>query len=1128
MRLVREKNIVYRIISVCLVFTLVFSSFAPTAALAARSRAGGGKISKPDWGNVAKNVGITVGTVVISSGLSSAWNTAAPVNQSAGFLGKLGTDIANIPTTIGNLLTNTVGNSKLIAQGITTTPWAAAFSSLTSLETVAPTMIKGYSIYTAGTQVSRMTGMMGSYYQWSPRTTFILSNIGLGMTAGFLNPQGALSETFSKTAPFTSQMAKGMLVAGFAGYATGATIFSIDGDKIKQGKSPGTGAQIAGMGAGMLATEFGRTVLNPATYNTAVKQVKLQPQSIKYAPDYEFGEGAYVAKNENGGLDPSNILTPEKLQELKDTPGVTIKGLGSGELEISGPALKDIERMAGVTTSFKPAVDKYDEVYAQKHPGQGLLKDQEASFETLKDLLGSDRASVSAGNDGNVRIVVAGGKENPPLEFNLTGEEYNFVSNAGPGLERDTYIMPTGQPPTGSQIAARILVDPFVKTLDQWPIIAARALSLNAYKKVASSEEHSKWAPLASEVVFSATVPLFESAANIWGLKPSLMFNMDKYLGYLPESKYQQQAFFKNAEIQRIAKATAKLPPDATDKQIKAMLAELKLAPEQDKILEEFKEVKNKIELQEQKVFDHKEQTRVLSNLIAGKINKRFSEEADAFKVFQGIGGSRPEVFWHSVWNTARYDLPLSLLSGSIQVGLNRGIKDDDFSGALSGVALSGLARGLAWNLYSQYSHALAIKGINDRKANPYQIAAELTLQEPAAIMVERLAGHLPPLDSREVVIAERLFSGSGEQGKNIKPEEVKSAIAALDLFLPGEEAPLSLDSQTSLEDIKKSFSDRLTRLNEDKEIQTKSAENALAWYLLKYKGFERLYSNFDSIKESVGVREVGEGEQGFTIAPNIELGPDDKGIIRTGWASPLNKLRVDTNTYFKPQDKNKKAMPVGDRLEVRQDLTIYQGQVNITGAATYNGQRGEVHYLPAVPGLSQTMMGSLSQGLFEFGWQSLAMGLPLTKEGKMGAYALSNYVWSSPQSVYNLTNAAASGGGFFKVMSQYATSIGKDVIERNILTTAADLPLVGSALGIAPYVAVKGYKGMPFSVVAQIETGFKAQDTAFYPYWPYQRMSVVPHEHFWRDLKIGMAKQITGQIIIPENNGNGTKIREK
>ncbi len=174
------------------IIALASSCVFPGEGYAARSNAGGGKIAEVDWGDVGDNVGKTIGTALIGGALSSAWSTAAPINQSTSFFGKLSTDIMNIPQTFGNLLTNTAGNT-----AIASTPLSAAFSSLTNLETVAPIIIKGYTTYTAGTQVVKAIGMAGQYNEWNPSTTYALSYMGAGMTAGLLNPNAALGKNFN-------------------------------------------------------------------------------------------------------------------------------------------------------------------------------------------------------------------------------------------------------------------------------------------------------------------------------------------------------------------------------------------------------------------------------------------------------------------------------------------------------------------------------------------------------------------------------------------------------------------------------------------------------------------------------------------------------------------------------------------------------------------------------------------------------------------------------------------------------------------------------------------------------------------------------------------------------------------
>lgn len=138
----RKNNITVRIIALAMIFVFCFQQ----GAFAARSSAGGGKISKFNAGSWALGTAVGMGSMAIGGAIASGINNIGSVGGfGAGF-----------------------GNS---------------LGSLSSLSTWATNFNTGVALG----QVSRAVGTMGQYYDWGKSTVAINAIVG-GMAAGGINP----------------------------------------------------------------------------------------------------------------------------------------------------------------------------------------------------------------------------------------------------------------------------------------------------------------------------------------------------------------------------------------------------------------------------------------------------------------------------------------------------------------------------------------------------------------------------------------------------------------------------------------------------------------------------------------------------------------------------------------------------------------------------------------------------------------------------------------------------------------------------------------------------------------------------------------------------------------------------
>ncbi|MFA5411440.1 MAG: hypothetical protein WC321_06270 [Candidatus Omnitrophota bacterium] len=325
----RHKSGLFYFIACLLIFTL---GFQPVALASGRSSAGGGKIAKPDFGKVAQNIGISIGTMVVTSALGAAWeaakpaaapvstaplqpSTIPPVGTSVPVLEKISLGVGDTFKTMGNFATNNAG----VTGGAS--PLAAFGSSLqnsfnfTSIANTAY-LLKGLPTYAATYQVNRAIGMAGAYHGWTSSKTFLLSSFASGATTGFLEPEIALGSSLPKnvTTPIATSMLKGAFVGGLGGYIRGSAILAVDRDRINDGKAPGAGAQIAGLFAGVAGTNLARAVVNPATYQQQVLQkVEVGPKLGEAGPKVETDKSIIQYQEISVNKDYEETLKPSQL-----------------------------------------------------------------------------------------------------------------------------------------------------------------------------------------------------------------------------------------------------------------------------------------------------------------------------------------------------------------------------------------------------------------------------------------------------------------------------------------------------------------------------------------------------------------------------------------------------------------------------------------------------------------------------------------------------------------------------------------------------------------------------------------------------------------------------------------------
>lgn len=471
-RSLQPKGGLFYFVSLLLIFSLAFQP----VAFAARSSAGGGKIAKPDWGKVALSAGISIGSAIVLPAISSGIKSVTPVSVEGA---SLGTKLGNTVQGFGKFITNT-GTTEAVK------PWGVAWKYLGQGINFT-NVVTGYSTFVATTQVNRAVGMMGSYYGWKPSSTFMLSSVATGMTAGLLDPvkvlgsalpDAVLNDTTAKVIS-SSTMVQGAFVGGLTGLASSAAIVAVAGDRINQNKELGVSAQIAGLVAGTAAGNFGRELIKPTPSGPVIQCETVSEPS--------FQELAVYAENW--------LTEPSSARPISVTP-----------------TLGEIARFAQDWLDETPSISQSPKLIPVKIFYE--IKHANLDFDTQP----LDRIKLSEEQAQVIRNNLESGLFKPRI------------------LGKDIIQIV----PADVHVTARGLFDATViKTLDMWPQFASRALAL----AVAGSSSD-EGASLKSSLVEGISSAVISGIAG--HLKPGLYFGKDKLVNRIEYVNNMAQAVLIN------------------------------------------------------------------------------------------------------------------------------------------------------------------------------------------------------------------------------------------------------------------------------------------------------------------------------------------------------------------------------------------------------------------------------------------------------------------------------------------------------------------------------------------------------------------------------------------------------
>lgn len=678
-----NKNI-FRAISAGLIFCLAFSLILPREAFAGRSRAGGGKVRSFDSGDLALTAGVSLGSFVVGSAIGSAVNGGS-------FWGSL---------------SNTFGTTSGFAN----------------------TMASGFTTFAVTSQVGRAVNMAGNYYGWKPSTTYLVSSIATGATGGFLNPEIALGDSISKNSALSlsqtitntgitgiSSMAKGALIGSLAGLASSGTIVAIDGNRINQNQDPRIGTQIAGMAAGIAASNFSRALVNKDSWfgkNDGVIEAKKMPAPSEY----------FISTDELAQTPPdrtTELADGWHLYDYLDSEGNLIEGARYHNGELAYIAKGD--------STFTPS---------EKIPGALVQRD---AVGEIKGLINGPKVE---GTDYQF-FKVAEGKigAKPPIEEMSLPEINSLKSARAERIGSTNYFNVRSDVNTRVGLgtaAGRIFEYTFNKTGDMGPQIAARSLGI-AISSSTWAKEHKALGAIAVSVAEGAGGALFNHLADYYALRPGMYIGEHRLSNRIIYFERMAQAAFMET-MRSCAEELNKVHNNFADKdmadsevrtaykeQLEAILVKNgiyeKLPDIQDKHKQELKELvgKDYARSVEKDILSLDDAQAALDDLSALKeidtrdallgialTRARIAKELELKDhntiegIFRAAGTTPSSLLLSNALREIKYGFVEGAVSGGAQTLLSRLSDYNNSTGVAAlgyaGTMFTGAARGILWN----------------------------------------------------------------------------------------------------------------------------------------------------------------------------------------------------------------------------------------------------------------------------------------------------------------------------------------------------------------------------------------------------------------------------------------------
>ncbi|MDD5409713.1 MAG: hypothetical protein PHC71_06450, partial [Candidatus Omnitrophica bacterium] len=452
---------------------------------------------------------------------------------------------------------------------------------------------------------------------------------------------------------------------------------------------------------------------------------------------------------------------------------------------------------------------------------------------------------------------------------------------------------------------------------------------------------------------------------------------------------------------------------------------------------------------------------------------------------------------------------------------------------SLAGAAVTSVVRGVVWDAYNTARYNREINSIDKGIFDP-EVAAHRNVSNYSSILMGRLKGDIALPDAQPYRIVG--IDGYLKDGAAVPAEAVKSKIGQVMEF-----AEAQYSDTTTLSDVIQ-VGNKAVDSQFQAEFEQKLKDNGLyeSYEDINKRGVmtgdETVMANISRVKADTANefyartdvknlnRNIGELQQ-MTELVKIERAP--AAVAGTYFFAPDNTIRAGTDMIYRVTAQDGKSkMTLTPSKAGYEDVKLIQGTtVDPSGYLvkadrySYHGETAQAYPVARSPGLMPTIAGSLSQSMFEYGWQSLAMGLPMTPDGKLGSYGWYRYT----QQLQSLTGSASQPGNMANTMAENSASIAQDIIGRNVLTTISNTP-AGSLFQMSPFIPIANYKGQPFSMAIVMKTSFGSAETRFFSNWPTSMVNVVSGDLLHNKFKSGYLKATSSYSTVDQGTVNGDK----
>lgn len=583
----------FKILAASIAGIFLFSSVCPREALAARSEAGGGELEEFDIERVLTSVGISIGIAYVGSLISSTWNAATQAANAANTAEKAAQRAEEIQKQLeaaekaGESLEKIEKLEQQAEKAAKAAKKATELASKTSvlkgawegaqkamsLRSILSTVRSAYNTYVASYQVARLIGAMGAYYDWSNRTTYILTLVACAAVAGFLNPESSTGrELDSQQTIYTDdpQLAQSLggegaidtnsLSPEYQEMVTDMRNAGMSDAQINRGLTMQYGSDYTNYGAYKITPTPNGSYVVKYEPNASATKTYLNNEGIQYSSGTvptvsNSGVSVEATANASGqvtsvtasGFNAANVIiaparTVSVLQQLE---GAAIGAMGGAAyglavVAIDGDKIDDDDedtnpgvgaQIAGIVagelamnlgrTAFNPAT--YDNKTLGSYQSENKTPVQKQASANNTDTYDFAKENyykiTNVGTDG-VATVDQNTTLNSEFTYDQLSPRYQYQQTA-PG--RIT-VTDTQADLSAGEIALNIGRGTFLTTAQNWPSLAAQSVGVYAASTI-KDEDDEKWKPLVSGLAQAFTQPIFSGTQMMvnW-TNPSLYF----------------------------------------------------------------------------------------------------------------------------------------------------------------------------------------------------------------------------------------------------------------------------------------------------------------------------------------------------------------------------------------------------------------------------------------------------------------------------------------------------------------------------------------------------------------------------------------------------------------------------